>query len=402
MIRGFFLPFHNVRRRIAIMAAIIATVGGLLAPPTARANIGPRWWGDVVTDAWGIKEVVIDHEQLTIDLRPLSNAEPIRMEVVYRLRNSGAAKKLGLLFVSGQEGVSEFEARLDDAPIAARLLPPDKSRWGRFPESWRPPVKSVGFSGDIDPCWFRQPDESVPIALDVELPSGSSTLRVRYRARACGTDEGRPVVTWQLPYVLSPARDWGGFGALDVTVHVPDGWEAKSTPELGRDGSTLRGHFDGLPADALVVATRGSVPAAYTRTIQLLRAGLVLVWAAGALACWYLGRRLGKYMVRVVAAGSVRRAEFAWPLVPLLSAALWAAFVGSTGALFPYRLMRAALGSQESPYFYEAQIAFEIASMAAAAVTFVVGFFITQLSARRMIRRIKFTQLAEAESFRKS
>jgi hypothetical protein len=89
----------------------IAAVVGLILVPAARGNIGPRWWGDVASEPWGLKEVAITHERLTIDLRPLAAVEPVQVEVVDDLSNAGACKKLELLFVSGQEGVSAAHLR---------------------------------------------------------------------------------------------------------------------------------------------------------------------------------------------------------------------------------------------------------------------------------------------------
>jgi len=103
---------------------------------------------------------------------------------------------------------------------------------------------------------------------------------VRYPARAGGTDERYPTTTWQFPYVLAPARDWGEFGRLDVVVHVPDGWQAQSTPPLERQQTTLRGSFMGLPADALLVTTRAPVPPQY-RGAAWLSAAIFLLTVLG-------------------------------------------------------------------------------------------------------------------------
>src|SRR5262249_37672860 len=108
-----------------------------------------------------------------------------------------------------------------------------------------------------------------PVEFTLDLPPGPSTLRVRYRARACGADEGYPTATWQFPYVLAPAREWGDFGQRDVVVNVPEGWQARGTPPLEREGATLRGNFTGLPADILYVATRAPVPPEYYRNLRI-------------------------------------------------------------------------------------------------------------------------------------
>src|SRR6516165_5242268 len=79
----------------------------------AWANFAPRFWGDIASEPAGFKEVTINQEQLVIDLRPLVRAEPARVEATYNLLNCGASKHLDLLFISGEVGVADFEARLD-------------------------------------------------------------------------------------------------------------------------------------------------------------------------------------------------------------------------------------------------------------------------------------------------
>src|SRR5262249_3827849 len=77
----------------------------LLLPSAARANIGPRWWGNLVSEPEGLKAVAITREQLTIDLRPLAKRGLVEVEAIYYLQHSGSLKKLDLLFVSGAPGV---------------------------------------------------------------------------------------------------------------------------------------------------------------------------------------------------------------------------------------------------------------------------------------------------------
>src|SRR5258707_1050429 len=100
-----------------------AGLAGLILISAARANFARRYWGDVNTEPWGLKEVAIVHEQLTIALRPLAALEPAYVEVAYDLSNAGASKRLDLLFVSGEAGVHDFEAHLGNEPVPARLLP---------------------------------------------------------------------------------------------------------------------------------------------------------------------------------------------------------------------------------------------------------------------------------------
>src|SRR5262249_10812149 len=80
----------------------IAILGLLALPTTGRANVGPPYRGGQLTaDPVGIKDVAIEREELTINLRPLAEVGRARVEAVYHLNNAGAERKLDLLFASG-------------------------------------------------------------------------------------------------------------------------------------------------------------------------------------------------------------------------------------------------------------------------------------------------------------
>src|SRR5690348_16886112 len=106
----------------AMFTPCLVGAASLVLVPVAWANFAPRFWGDATSEPWGRKNVSIAHEQLTIDLRPLANANLVRVEVTYDLDNAGAPKHLDLLFISGEVGVTDFEAHLDGRPVPTRLL----------------------------------------------------------------------------------------------------------------------------------------------------------------------------------------------------------------------------------------------------------------------------------------
>jgi hypothetical protein len=368
----------------------VATVATLALVPTARANIGPRWWGDVVTEPWGLKEVAIVHERLAIDLRPLAKTQPVRVEVSYELRNAGESKTFDLLFVSGAVGISDFEARIDDKPLQTQQLSRDELRlhWDRFPKDWQPPSPGLGFerSGHHYPHFHDWAYKAVPVAFSVELPHGSSTLRVSYRARACGTDEEHQTVTWQFPYVLAPAREWGDFGRLDVTVNLPEGWEARSSPDLDRHGSTLHGSFTGLPADTLLLATRAPVPPEYYLTPWLSLAIYLITWVGGVIVCRRAGWRQGLSRVPdgTSPASTLLVRGLRALLLLVVPPVLWAFLVFFTGGFLPRIIMTAGLRVQESPYFHEdffGLVCGNLVLCTPAALLF--GFIITLASASR-------------------
>src|SRR6266849_8092002 len=114
-------PLLPMRRTIAILIRCLAVSAMFVAlTPATFANFAPRFWGDRASEPWGIKEVVIVEERLSIDLRPLVSAAPVCVEVSYDLSNAGVSKHLDLLFVSGEMGVSEFEAQIGDKPVDTR------------------------------------------------------------------------------------------------------------------------------------------------------------------------------------------------------------------------------------------------------------------------------------------
>jgi hypothetical protein len=335
-------------------------VVGLLVPAQAQANIGPRWWGDRVAEPIGLGSVAIAHEQLTIDLRPLAQVEPARVEVVYQLSNGGAPKKLDLLFISGAAAVSEFQVRLGDQLLKSTPLSMEE----RFqfvkeePKEWKTPTTLPGISGKETYIHQRSLfEEGGPVAFSVTLPSGASTLRVCYRTRAAGADEYYyPTTTWQFPYILAPARAWASFGGLDVTVYLPAGWQSASEPALEREGDTLRGSFSSLPADVLSVAARVPVGPEFERTIHWYTGLYVLAVLGGGGVCWLAGRTLGRYRARRTQLGSrAWQRAFDWriALLAFLTPLLWAALLQGAMILGEQGVF-AVLGEQVSPYYHEA------------------------------------------------
>jgi hypothetical protein len=340
----------------ATLVSCLAAVAMLVLVPTAWANFAPRFWGDAATEPWGLKDIAIEQERLTIDLCPLADGNPVRVKVTYDLNNTGASKHVDLLFVCGEVGISDFEARFGDEPLRTRLLPSDEARrlWQGAPQSWRPPQQAPGLEREQTYYTFHDWAGSPElVAFSLELPPGPSTLRVRYRARACGTAE-RPTVTWQFPYVLAPAREWGSFGRLDVAVYLPNGWQARSTPALDREGDTLRGSFTELPADALLLAAGAPVPEEYYRAVLLTAALWVIVLVGGGVMCWWAGRRLAR--ARAGAKASGREAHVVVSLcravLGILPALLWGLLIYALVPASP-GIIKPALHGQENPSFGE-------------------------------------------------
>jgi hypothetical protein len=229
--------------RSSVIAGCGGVLLGFLLPASVWANIGPKWWGDPTAEPQGLKGVAITHEQLTIDLRPLADVEPVKVEAIYQLNNPGPAKKLDLLFITGVAGVSDFEVRLGGRPIESKRLTSEKNL-DKLPPNWKPPEDLPGIDSEQTGSRNRFGlTEKIVLAFSLELPHGSSTLEAHYRARATGESENYPTVTWQFPYVLAPAREWGSFGGLDVTVYLPEAWRSNVTvKQFSARGSGLRRH----------------------------------------------------------------------------------------------------------------------------------------------------------------
>jgi hypothetical protein len=356
-VRECLLVFTFRMRCGWVPLGLFATILGLLVPAAARANIGPQWWGELGAEPRGVKGVAITREKLTIDLRPVASLRPVEVEAVYYLDNGGAAKKLDLVFVSGVPELSDFEIVLDDRPTIGRLVPvlEDSASREEIPPSWKPPRLLPGIGRDGVYTMFRsQMRRPAFLAFKVELPRGASTLRVRCRARAAGADEGYPTATWEFPYILAPARDWDGFGRLDVTAYLPAGWQWTSRPALESDGSVLRGSFEGLPADCLVVAVRKPL-GSELEDMETLAGGLYLVSIAfGGVLCWWFGR-CGGCLLGAKAAkgwwGAFRVACLKW-LLAAVCAVAWSAATLEGRVVVMNRIYN-CLEGQESPYFHE-------------------------------------------------
>ena len=338
--------------RHAVVTGCCALLLVVVVPSVARANIGPRWWGDTAAEPQGLKGVTITREELTIDLRPLAEVQPARVEAVYHVHNPGPAKKLDLLFIAGGDGVSNFEIRLGDRLVESRSEPPEErpGHAGEPPENWKPPRQLPGIDGsDTFPLTRESGGEFTVLAFAIELPPGRSTLTALYQVRACGTDEGYPTATWQFPYVLAPAKEWGGFGGLDVVVHLPEGWQTTSTPALARDGDVMWGHFEGLPSDWLAVGARRPVGPELKQAVRIygtLYAGAVV---AGGVFCRLLGRGLWR---AATGSGFGIRASFRFVFAGILGALLWEALVYAAVSLARDGIY-STLAGQESPYFQE-------------------------------------------------
>jgi hypothetical protein len=275
------------RRFLAVAVAFAAMV--LTARPALADAAPPIAPGDPVGVPSGlVKDVFIEHEELTMDLSGLNNntVDSPRAAVLatYSLRNDGAAKSIDLVFVTASQNVSSVEVLLDQVPVAATLGP-----LGPVPASWMPPAGTPALQAGPDVPYGV--DRPAGLTFRVFLIYGRHTLNARYRAvptQYSGDPYSYEPHFWQLAFVLSPARQWEGFGDIAVTVRVPPGWPAAVRPALVRTGDALTGHFDGIPADAIGVTTRMPIPPDWTQVGWVVSVSVVVI--VGLIAGWLLGR----------------------------------------------------------------------------------------------------------------
>ncbi|WP_420454953.1 hypothetical protein [Rubrivirga sp.] len=273
------------------MTARVLALALLAAAPTARANMAtPATPGTPAGEpAAALDGLRIARETLALDLRPLGRGRPFGVvEAEYRIVNTGGARVVPLEFVALGQDVDAAEVWLDGRPVAAQRV--DALA---VPPSWRVADRTPALDGDAVPY---EADDGVGAArglrFAVTVPPGQHVVRVRYRVRL-GTydDGGHPNRVWQLAYSLAPARLWGGFGQLDVTVRAPDGWDLAASLPLRREGDALVGRFRGVPGDVLAVSARAPAPAL---RVPLRVAGVV----AGLIVAVFFGFVSGRLAAR--------------------------------------------------------------------------------------------------------
>jgi hypothetical protein len=247
--------------------------------------------------AGGLREVVIEHETLRLDLRPLAKGKPVLVDAAYRVRNDGPARTVDLLFVANGLARGATSVTVDGRPVAST-----PGTAGALPPGWRAPAYTPAFDSAGATLPYAPRGEGT-LSFRVQLPAGRHEIRVRYPAEATAYSVNELTPVWQLGYVLAPAREWGGFGGMEVRVEAPRGWRILSEPALRREGNALVGAWNRVPADALAISAQKPEPASgpwYWLWLLVTTAGLGTIgWL-----CWRLGASLG------------RRGKSAWRALP--------------------------------------------------------------------------------------
>jgi hypothetical protein len=295
---------HRMRLRFPAVAA--ASAATFLTAVPALADAAPSWSpGDPVgVPSGAVQDVFIEHEDLSMDLVGLnpSNANyqqgsgsrpSAAILAAYTLRNDGAAKGIDLVFITASREVSKVGVVFDGATIPAKVGPARP-----VPPSWKPPTGTPNPGGGPDLPYAT--GGSAGLAFHIELGAGRHTMATRYQAapsvRSGNAEDAQPV-WWQTAFVLSPARQWKGFGDLDVSVRVPSGWQAAVRPNLNRRGDVLSGHFEGIPADSIGVTARMQVPPDW-RTIAWIWGMVAILFLSTVTGC--VGARLIRWPVSLM------------------------------------------------------------------------------------------------------
>lgn len=246
---------RRLRRALLLLALWVFVLG---SPSAALANSTPTKTapasGGLVLPST-TTDVRIERETLKLDLTP--DRDEAQVSALYELQNvSGKDVVLDLLFIApnGQD----LSVALDRTPVEVV-----ESANAQLPAEWAAPNRGLdprtGEEYELDHLWSQMRTQTWTFRISV--PGGArATLSADYRCRL-GYDRARAdYILRHLVYVLGPARDWAGFGTLEVTVAVPADTLVASSPPLHLvaevDGvARYAGTFDGVPAELLRVST---------------------------------------------------------------------------------------------------------------------------------------------------
>jgi hypothetical protein len=353
---------------LLLFALPLATGWANMAEPPQPYTLRP---GSVAGEAMGgLRDVFIEHETLRIDLRPLGKGRPVLVEAVYRVRNDGAARALDLLFVADGLARGASTVTVDGRPVASR-----PGAAGALPPSWRPPATTPSFDS-AGATLLYEPRRTGTLAFRAQLPAGRHEIRVRYPADATVTSVNDLTPVWQLGYVLAPAREWGGFGGMEVRIEAPLGWRVLTEPTLREEGGALVGAWNGIPADALSISAQQPEPEAgrwYLLWGVLTAAGLAGIGWIG----WKQGAALG------------RRGKSGWWALPVSFALSLAWTVASAFAYGSVpSLVRRRAGPFAGGYAYRAMsYGSTILALLLVPLLLLVGLVVAQVCAVRGRRR---------------
>lgn len=237
----------------------------ILALP-ALANAGPSTRSPspgglipATTDA-----IRITNENLTVSMVDENGNPPpyyygfARVTAEYTLQNmTDQSVTLTLMYLS--PNTKEFSAKLNNEPLetkAGSIDPKD------LPDDWKVPSQVLDpLDGEYELKADVGYGSLTPYSFDITVGAKQNATLHMEAAQVLGFDAARHLnAIRHFAYLLAPAKNWAGFGTLNITVIVPNDQIFTSSPKLTeqkRDDKTITytGSFNGIPADALRVAT---------------------------------------------------------------------------------------------------------------------------------------------------
>ncbi|MGI8607860.1 MAG: hypothetical protein ACR2MY_01325 [Candidatus Dormibacteria bacterium] len=282
---------HALARVVATVAVVAITT--MPAAPALANMANPLQAGDQVGEpSTALHSVAVEREDLVLDLRglgqpPVGNSTHrlVQVRAGYGLRNTGPSTTQDLVFVAPGLQAAGASVALDGVEVPAVA-----GVFTDLPSTWRAPTSTPAV-GSGETLSYQARAGSV-LRFTLALAPGQHRVAVRYAAQPTTHDGEDAARSWQVGYVLAPARQWASFSGLHVTVQVPPGWLVATNPSLRRAGDTLTGTFDSVPADSLGITTQFPTPVpAPNFTLPVLVGGLALGAVAGWLAGAWLGRR---------------------------------------------------------------------------------------------------------------
>lgn len=355
------MTISEPRRALGILVAL------LLLPSLARANVGrPTFGGQYTGEPLGLIDIAITREELAIDLVRIPDRGNARVSATYELDHRGEPRPLDLVFVAGTSMIG-LEITLDGAPVQTRMTDVP------LPASWKPPASTPlpgGGELDFSP---ELPDRSAA-AFQLVMPAGNHRLKITYAAPALLHHAGQPMLLHQFAYVLAPARTWASFGNLAITIEVPAGWVAATSPPLTREGDTLKGTFTGVPAETLGITIHA--PAGrYALRKGLGLAGFALALLGGGFVLWRLMRARGRRRGEASLLGGDTLVAFGYALV-------WAGAIGLAGWFAIFGAAAAIPADQVDHRGYGDEVAM-LGVVLLALVAILVGTFLGRHAAKR-------------------
>jgi hypothetical protein len=280
------IPAVSGLRRAGTLA-VMAVMAAACWPLTALADAAAPWQpGDAIGEPTGaVAHVAITHEDLSFDLRPLADANPVQVHATYLLRNDAAPSTALLVFLADHAltTTSSFTVTFDGTSVAAT-----STTLTRLPDAWKPPISTPSLIDGTSIPYNTTPGTAFQFT--VLIPPGPHRLSVAYAVLPGRFVSPQMTTIWQVAYVLAPARQWASFGDLSVQAQLPAGWRSRVIPALARNKDALEGHFVGLPADSMVISASFPVDphvqgiSEWMATQWPLFLGLLLLTAVGAAA----------------------------------------------------------------------------------------------------------------------